>query len=404
MKKFVAILAAAAMTFSLAACGTKTQSIPDNTTSKTDTGENKEQDGTDQSSSDTVLIGGLAPLTGEVAVYGTTATNGAKLAFDEINANGGILGGKKIQYEVLDEKGDSIEAVNAFNKLVDQGMVALIGDITSKPSIAVAEVSQETGIPMITPTGTAKDITTYGPNVFRVCFIDPFQGETMAQFASKNLEAKKVAVMYNTSDDYSDGVATAFKEKAEALGMEVVAYEGYAATDVDFKTQLTNIEQANPDAIMLPDYYAKVALIASQAREIGIDVPLMGADGWDGVATVVDKNSYDVIENSYFCNHYSTQDTSEVVQSFIKNYTEKYGEAPSSFAALGYDAAYVMANAIDKAGSTDKQAITDAVAATDYQGVTGKMTFDENRNPIKSVSIIKIVNGEYTFDSIVEPE
>lgn len=388
MKKALAIFMAVTVMLSFSACGSK----------EADTSKGNETVG------DTVLIGGLAPLTGEVAVYGTTTTNGANLAFEEINANGGILGGKKIEYKVMDEKGDSVEAINAFNKLVDDGVVAVLGDVTSKPSIAVAEASAEIGLPVISATATHPDVTTYGENVFRVCFLDPFQGKTMSKFAADTVKAKKVAVMYNTSDDYSDGVAKAFKESAEQLGLEVTAFEGYGAADIDFKTQLTKIAQTKPDAILFPDYYAKVALIVEQARGVGITSTLLGADGWDGVAATVDAGNKEVLENTYFCNHYSVQDTSERVQSFIKAYTDKYGEAPSAFAALGYDAAYVLANAIDKAGSTEKEAVVTAIAATEYDGVTGKMTFDAERNPIKSVSIIKIVNGEYSFDSTVMPE
>ncbi len=353
---------------------------------------------------DSILIGGLAPLTGAVAVYGTTTTNGANLAFEEINANGGILGGKKVEYRVEDEKGEDAEAVNAYNRLSSSGIVALLGDVTSKPTIAVAGVANGEGMPMVTATATADAVTKVGDNVFRVCFIDPFQGVTMARFAYNNLGAKTAAVVYNTSDDYSDGIAKAFSAEAEKLGLTVVAYEGYGNDDIDFKTQLTNIAKDQPDVLMVPDYYSKAALIATQAKEVGLTSTLLGADGWDGVIQTVDAGSIDVLEGSYFCNHYSVMDQSEKVQNFIKSYTEKYGEAPSAFAALGYDAAYIIANAIEAAGSTDKAAILEAIANTNYEGVTGTMTFDADGNPIKSVSIIKIVNGEYTFDTSFMPE
>lgn len=347
-----------------------------------------------------ILVGGLAPLTGEVAVYGTSSSNGTKLAIEEINAAGGVLG-KQLEFILLDEKGDPVEALNAYNKLESQGVVAVIGDITSKPSIAVAEAAATSGMPMITPTASHPDVTVAGDNVFRVCFTDPLQGRTMAVFAKENLKASKVAIMYNTSDDYSQGVAAAYKAEAEAQGMVVTNYEGYSNDDVDFKAQLTNIQKNSPDVVFVPDYYAKAALISAQARGVGLTVPLTGADGWDGVVKSVDAGNVAVVENSYFCSHYSVQDKSEVIQNFIKKYTEKYGEAPDSFAALGYDAAKVLAAAIEKAGSTDKAAVVKAINETNLEGVTGTITFDENGDPVKSLAIIKIVNGEYTFDSKV---
>ncbi len=402
MKKFFAICMAAMMAFGAVGCSSSTEGTTE-TNESTETTESTEGEETSEATGEEILIGGLAPLTGSVAVYGTAAVNGAKLAFDEINANGGILGGSQIKFEVLDEKGDATEAVNAYNKLSSMDMVALIGDVTSKPTAAVAEMAASENMPMITPTGTSADITTYGPNVFRVCFLDPTQGKTMADFASETLGATKVAVIHNTSDDYSDGIATAFKEEAAALGMEVVADEGYGNDDVDFRAQLTTIAQSGAEVLLIPDYYGKIALISSQAKEVGVTATLLGGDGWDGVATALDESSYDVVEGAYFCNHYSTMDESEKVQNFIASYKETYNEEPSAFAALAYDAAYIMANAIDAAGSTDKQAIVDAIAATDYEGITGHMTFDENGDPVKTISIIQMKDGAYTLYGTVEP-
>ena len=398
MKKFLSGLLALTIMFTFTACGSNSSN---GTADDKTAGDSKEEAAAAEG--DTIVIGGLAPLTGDVAVYGTTATNGVKLAFDEINKAGGVLG-KQIEYKVLDEKGDETEAVNAYNKLLSDNIVALIGDITSKPSIAVAAEAASEGTPMVSPTATHPDVTTYGDNIFRVCFLDPFQGKTMAKFAAENLKAKKVAVLYNTSDDYSSGIAKSFKETAESLGLEVTAFEGHGAKDVDFKTQLTNISKTEPDALLIPDYYSQIALIAPQAKEVGLKATLLGADGWDGVVGTLDKGNLDVVENSYFCNHYSIKDESEKVQNFIKAYKETYNEEPSAFAALGYDAAYVVAKAIEEAGSTDQAAIVDALKNTSYDGVTGSMKFDEDGNPIKAVLIIKIVNGEYTFDSVVQPE
>ncbi|MCY7008608.1 ABC transporter substrate-binding protein [Fusobacterium simiae] len=349
---------------------------------------------------ETVKIGAIGPLTGPVAIYGISATNGLKLAVDEINANGGILG-KQVELNLLDEKGDSTEAVNAYNKLVDWGMVALVGDITSKPSVAVAEVAAQDGIPMITPTGTQLNITEAGSNIFRVCFTDPYQGEVLANFAKDKLGAKTVAVMSNNSSDYSDGIANAFVKEAENQGIEVVAREGYSDGDKDFRAQLTKIAQKNPDVLFVPDYYEQDSLIAIQAREVGLKSIITGSDGWDGVVKTVDPSSYPAIENVYFANHYSAKDSNEKVQNFIKNYKEKYNDDPSAFSALSYDTAYLLKAAIEKAGTTDKEAVTKAIKEIEFDGITGHLTFDEKNNPVKSITIIKIVNGDYTFDSVV---
>lgn len=347
-----------------------------------------------------IKIGGLAPLTGDVSVYGIAAANGIKLALAEINKAGGV-NGRQIEYIVYDEKGDATEAVNAYNKLADQDkVIALIGDITSKPTIAVAKLAAKVNMPMISPTATALDVTLQGKNVFRACFIDPFQGKVMAAFAGDSLKAKKVAVIYNSGDDYSVGLADAFKAEAKVRGLELVASESYSKGDNDFKAQLNKIAAAKPDALFVPDYYNTVALIANQAKGLGMTLPLLGADGWDGVLTVAKKEE---VEGYYFCNHYSSEDMDPKVQSFLKNYKDTYKMEANALAALGYDAAYILAEAIKKAGSTDAAAIITALNATNFTGVTGNVKFDANRNPSKSVAISKIVNGKYTFFSKVAP-
>ena len=373
--------------------------------------DNKQQqqpqaDGADkqqQQAADEIFIGGLSPLTGDLAVYGTANTKGAEMAFKEINAAGGI-NGAQIKFDTQDEKGDATEAVNAYTKLLDAGVVAILGDVTSAPCAAVADASAADNMPCITATGTAADITTYGENYFRVCFTDPLQGKTMATFAADNLEAKTAAILYNVSSDYSDGLKTAFVKQAKEKGLTIVAEESYADQDKDFKAQLTTIAGQKPDVLFIPDYYSKVSLIANQAKAVGCEAVLLGADGWDGVMETLDASAADVVEGAYFCNHYSAEDENPVVQNFIKNYKEAYNETPNAFAALGYDAAYILVEAIEKAGSTDSQAIIDALAATEHEGVTGKISFDANGDPVKSLTIIKIVDGKYTFDSTVLAE
>lgn len=376
MKKIIAMLAGATMMMS---CGANQS----------------------QEESSTIKVGGMGPLTGSTAMYGITVDKGAKLAFEEINANGGVLG-KKFEYISLDEKADPIEAVNAYNKLTDEGVVAILGSVTSKPTLAVAELAAQDGIPMITPTGTQINITDAGPNIFRVCFTDPYQGSTLAKFSKDKLGAKTAAIMVNISSDYSDGIANAFIKQAEKEGIKVVAKEGYSDGDKDFKAQLTKINSENPDILVVPEYYELSALIATQAREIGMKSTFVGPDGWDGIIGALDSSSYSVVDNSYFTNHYSTEDNNEKVQSFLKKYREKYNEEPTAFSALAYDTVYVLKNAIDKAGTTDKAELTKAIKASDMDGVTGHLTFDENNNPIKAVTIIKVQDGKYIFDSIVE--
>ena len=384
MKKFTLMLLG--LSFLITACGGEKEA----TTKKTDEAA-------------TIKIGGLGPLTGPLAIYGVTATNGSKLAFEEINKNGGILG-KQVEFVLFDEKGDSTEAVTAYNRLVDEGVVALVGDITSKPSLAVAEIAAQDNMPMITPTGTQFNITEAGPNVFRVCFTDPYQGVILANLAKNNLKANTVAIMVNNSSDYSDGVAEAFIKEAERLGLKIVAKEGYAEGDKDFRAQLTKVAATNPDVLLVPDYYEQVALITTQAREVGVKSTFIGPDGWDGVAKALDSSAYGAVENSYFTNPYSVEDTNEKVQNFLKAYREKYKDEPSAFSALSYDAAYLMKDAIEKAGSTDKDAIVKAMKESDFAGVTGHLRFDEKNNPVKAVTVLKVVNGNYTFDSVIQPE
>ena len=384
MKKFTLMLLG--LSFLITACGGEKEA----TTKKTDEAA-------------TIKIGGLGPLTGPLAIYGVTATNGSKLAFEEINKNGGILG-KQVEFVLFDEKGDSTEAVTAYNRLVDEGVVALVGDITSKPSLAVAEIAAQDNMPMITPTGTQFNITEAGPNVFRVCFTDPYQGVILANLAKNNLKANTVAIMVNNSSDYSDGVAEAFIKEAERLGLKIVAKEGYAEGDKDFRAQLTKVAATNPDVLLVPDYYEQVALITTQAREVGVKSTFIGPDGWDGVAKALDSSAYGAVVNSYFTNHYSVEDTNEKVQNFLKAYREKYKDEPSAFSALSYDAAYLMKDAIEKAGSTDKDAIVKAMKESDFAGVTGHLRFDEKNNPVKAVTVLKVVNGNYTFDSVIQPE
>jgi branched-chain amino acid transport system substrate-binding protein len=354
---------------------------------------------------ETVKIGVIAPETGGVSVYGLAVRDGVILYTDEFNAEGGI-NGKPVELIVYDDKGDAIEALNAYNRLVyDDQVVAIIGPVTSTPTFGVAEVSAENGVPAITASATHPDVTTYGDNFFRACFEDPFQGRTIARFAANELGVKTAAIIYNTGDAYSVGLLESFSEAAEEAGLEIVATEGYAAGDVDFKAQLTNIAGKAPEALFIPDYYNTAYMIASQARELGLSATFLGVDGTDGVLTIEGADT-SVFEGMYFPNHYAADDPTDIVVNFRKNFEDAYGIAPNAFAALGYDSAKILyaalanvENAGTELGATAESyaATIEQMKATDLTGLTGRITFDENNNPIKEVSIIKIENAQYNF-------
>lgn len=352
----------------------------------------------DAGSGDTVKIGGLAPLTGEVSQYGKAVDNAVKLAVKAINEKGGILGGKKIDYICYDEKGDPNEAINAYNKLAQTDkVVALVGDVTSKPCTAVAQKAKADNMPMITPSGTAADITEVGENVFRACFIDPYQGQLMADYAAKKLNAKTAAILYDNGDTYSTGIADAFEAAAKELGITVTNKEGYQTGSTDFNSQLTKIKASNPDVLMVPVYYSDVALIAVQAKAQGITSTFLGADGWDGVLEKIDASNVDAVANSYFCSQYSATSTDADLQAFLKLYKETYGMDANMFAVLGYDSMMIMADAINRAGSTDSDKIIEALKSTNYKGLTGTTTFDEKRNPVREAIITNCKDGKYGF-------
>lgn len=348
-------------------------------------------------SGDVIKIGGLAPLTGAVSVYGNATNNGIKIAVDEINDAGGVLG-KKIQYICYDEKGDATEAVNAYNKLVQNDeVVALVGDVTSTPTLAVAQQAIQDGLPMITATGTAEAITQTGDNIFRACFTDPFQGELMANYASKKLNAKTAAIIYNMADDYSLGLMETFEKTAKELGLKIVAKESYTTNDVDFKSQLTKIAAQKPDVFFVPVYAQDLALIAVQAQQIGIKAKMLGADGWDGVLEKIDKSNVSALDGSFFSSQYSAESDDPALKKFLSTYKERNKTEANMFSVLGYDAMKMMAQAITEAGSTDSQAIVEKLAAIDYNGLTGNIKFDKDRNPIKQAAITTIQGGKNKF-------
>jgi len=352
-------------------------------------------------------IGGVAPLTGGSATFGASTRNGVALAFKAVNDAGGIdIGGTKYLLNLIfeDDQGSPEVAANAYRKLIDQDeVVAIIGSVMSKCTLAGAPIAQEAGVPMISPTSTNFQVTLVGDYIFRACFIDPFQGAVVASFSYNDLKAKTAAVIFDNANDYTKGLAEVFKPSFEKLGGKVVAYESFTGEDqtTDFSAQLTNIKAANPEVIFLAAYYAAAALEAKQARALGITVPFVGADGWD--SSELTKLAGEAIEGGYFCNHYSPEDPSPINQNYLKKYTERFGQTPDALATLAYDAALIVIDSIQRAGSTDGAAIRDAMAATNMQCVSGQITFDENRNPIKSAAIIKVEGGKFVFEKTVQP-
>lgn len=344
---------------------------------------------------ETIKIGAFGPLSGDVAAYGTAMVDSAKLAIEEINKAGGI-DGKQIELVVYDTKADRSEAVNIYNKLRDSDkVVAIIGGTISGETLAVKELAIADNMPMLTPTATSADVTLGAPSIFRACFLDPYQGSAAAAFSVESLKAKKVAVLYNSDDAYSQGIADAYKAAVEADGLEVVYFDAYTSEVRDFNTYLTQIKSAAPDVIFLPDYYNRVGLIATQMRDLGMQQVAVGVDGWDSVE--IDYAAQ--VEGYYFVNHFAKDDPDPIVQNFIKAFKDAYDREPNALGALGYDAAYIMAEAIKNAGSTDAQAIIDALAKIEYTGVTGPISFDEEGDAYnKNIAIIKIVGGKHVLE------
>ncbi|WP_242981673.1 ABC transporter substrate-binding protein [Alkalibaculum bacchi] len=343
-------------------------------------------------SGDTIKIGALGPLTGEVASYGTATINGVNLAIEEINANGGI-DGKQIEIVQYDTKGDKTETINIYNRLRDQDeVVAIIGGVISGETLAIKDLATSDNMPLITATSTALEATEKGSTVFRVCYTDPYQGAAAAKFSIETLGAKSVGILYNTDDAYSVGVTDVYAKAFEDAGLKVTNKLGYPKGEGDFSALLTQVQESNPDIIFLPDYYDKVGKITTQIRRMGLEQDVVGVDGWDSV----EKDYAEQVEGYYFVNHFAKTDPDKVVQNFITGYQEKYNAEPNSFAALGYDTAYILTEAIKAAGSTDSQAILDKLAETEHKGVTGSIRFDEKGDVSqKDITIIQLKDGKH---------
>lgn len=358
----------------------------------------------------TFKVGAVGPRTGPVATYGLSVLNAVTLAVEEVNAAGGILG-QQVELIIEDNKADATETNNAFRKLASRDQVhAIIGAVVTANSIVGAQVAQMMQVPMITPTSTAEKVTQEGDYIFRSCLIDPVQAVIAGNFAYSSLGLREVAILTAQTNDYSVGLTEVFTETYENLGGKVVAFESYSEGDQDFKAQLTKIRARNPEAIYVPGYYTEAGLIARQMRQLGMEQPIIGPDGFDSPKLF--EIGGDAVLGSYFTNHYSKEADDPVSKKFVADYRAKYGEDPDGFAALGYDAALILFDAIERAGDAAKaknitsarKAIRDAIADTkDLKAVTGTLTLDENRNPVKSAVILKVVEGGYEFVERVEP-
>ena len=335
-----------------------------------------------------IRIGIIAPTTGGASVFGIASSNGSVLAFEEINERGGIMG-RPVNHILIDDEHTPAVSIAAFQRLVHQdNVVGIVGPVTSGPANAVGAAAVDVRMPMIAPTATHADVTSYGDFIFRACFLDAFQAYNMANFAFNNLGARNAAILFDAGMAYSEGLAVNFRAYFEALGGEVIAYEAYMSGDVDFRTQLTTIRAAEADVLFLPDYFPVIALMAAQVRELGVTSTLLGADGWEGVFTVLDDPS--VLDGAFFSAHFAADYPSPIVADFVNSFTERFGAPPNSFAALGFDAARILAQAIEEAGSTDNEEIITAMQNINFNGVTGPITFNYRGDPIKELMIIAI--------------
>lgn len=358
---------------------------------------------------DTIKIGANLELSGGVASFGSSISKGIDLAVEEINKAGGV-DGKEIEIIKVDNKSEGSEATSGAIRLTSKEKVtAIIGAATSGNTVAQAQIANKSKTILLTPSGTSPNVTvnkdgSVNEFAFRTSFIDPFQGTVAANFAANELKIKNVAIFSDSSSDYAKGLAKSFKETFGEAGGKIVAEEAYVAKDTDFRSTLTRIKSAKPDFIFIPGYYEEVGLIVKQAREMGIDVPLMGADGWDS-PKLVELAGAEALNNTFITNHYSSEDPDEKIQKFVKSFSDKYdGASPDAFNALGYDSVYLLADAIERAGDLDTTKIKDELAATkDLSLVTGNVTIDEQHNPIKSATILEYKDGKQVFNTKVNP-
>lgn len=362
------------------------------------------QSGGDGGQGGTLLIGGVGPLTGDYSTYGVSVQNGAQIAVDEINKAGGV-NGVKLELKFQDDETDATKAVNAYNTLMDAGMKVSLGAVTSAACIAVANETQKDGILMLTPSGSQKECVQYD-NCFRICFNDPQQGTVSADYIAKNMDVKKVAVIYDKSNDYSAGIADNFEKEAKVKGLEVVAKQAFTdQTNTDFNVQLQKAKDAGAELIFLPIYAQEAASILMQAQKAGMNIPFFGCDGLDGIFEKLGKANVAASEGVMLLTPFAADAKDEKTQGFVKAYKAAYGEnvTPDQFAANGYDAVYTIKAALEKADIKDANIdvkelgtkLTAAMTEITVEGLTGTMTWTADGEPTKEAKAVKIVNGEY---------
>ena len=353
--------------------------------------------------SDKLKVAVLAPLSGDVATFGESTRDGVLMAIEEWNAEGGVLG-MEIEPIVEDSQCNAEAAVSASNKVIDQdGVSFIIGEVCSSASIPISEVAMSKGVFQMSPTSTNPSVTVDETGntkalIFRACFIDPFQGTVGAKFALENLEAKTAAVFLDQGNDYVRGLAEFFRDAFEAGGGEVVVWETYTGEDQDFSAILTKVKDAEPDVLYLPDYYSTVNLVAAQAREKGITAVMLGGDGWD--SSDLDT---EVVDGGYFTNHYSPDDPRPVVQDFVQKYQEKYGKVPDALATLAYDAANILFQSMESAGSVDPAEVASAMESGSFPVVSGDISYDDLHNPVKAAAMLQVKDGDILYVDTIAP-
>lgn len=350
-----------------------------------------------------IRIGEYGSLTGSTATFGQSTHQGIQIAIDEVNAAGGVKG-RKIRLITEDDQSKPEEAANAVTKLISQNnVIALLGEVASSRTLAAAPIAQQNGVPMVTPSSTNPRVTQIGDYIFRVCFLDSFQGLATANFVTQELKLTRGAILRDVKNDYSVGLAQFFAESFRKNGGRIVADQSYAEGDSDFRSQLTAIRGAKPDFIYIPGYYTEVGQIAIQARDLGIKVPLVGGDGWESPKLL--EIGGKALEGAYYSNHYYAEDPSPAVQTFVKIHKERFGAEPDSLGALGYDAAKILTAAMERTANLDQREIRDQIAATkDYQGVTGRITISPDRDAVKPLVVLRVENQRLVLRAVVTPE
>ena len=365
-------------------------------------GCSKEPGGGSGSAADRIKAGEYASLTGKEAAFGQSSHKGTALAIDEVNLAGGVLG-KKIELITEDNQTKAGESATIVRKLISRDhVVAVLGEVATGRSLEAAPICQANKTPMISPSSTNPKVTEQGDYIFRVCFTDPFQGKLLSDFSLKTLKLQKVAIISDVASPYSVGLAQYFKEPFVAAGGIIVAEQKFSSGDKDFNAQLTAIKAANPDGIFVPCYYTEAGLIALQARQLGITVPMLGGDGWEAPELI--QIGGEALKNTYYSTHFSSVKETPEVQKFVKAYRAKYnGETPDSMAALGYDSALVLVDAIRRAGTTEGAKLRDAIAQTDFVGATGRTKLNAQWDAPKAAVIITVENGKFKFLQDVLP-